>query len=218
MLSLSPGLVLIADHVCSMSKDRVNFEDRILNEIRAAGAFDREVLVRSFMCSDAGDALRCIRSNDISFHSFRKRCASTTAYVLIGNTEKTKGGNRFWFSQYLLSIYEELKGLSIDTCFVYTKIKDNYKSGYMVEKESSVRNLEVYRVKGSSTWQNVAQRELRMFCDRQDVDLIEGFLSCPKQWDSPTKETVKTLAQKIADNFIEIYSDNSDILSYEKEK
>ena len=183
------GLLLITDHVCSMDQDRVNFEDRVLNEIRASGCASR-ILVRRIGCHDAGDALRRIRDKEFALLNFKSRCSSVIAYVLIGNTEKTRGGNRFWFSQFLMTIAEELNSIGILVCFVYTKIKDGHKNRYTIEREKKICNLDVYKVKSSNSWQQVSLKELQSFCSENDATLLEHYLHCPHNWETPTKELI----------------------------
>lgn len=196
------GLILLTDHVCSMKRDRVNFEDRILNEIRSNDVED-SILVRKLSCKDSGDALSVLRRNDLLLSKIRNKTSFARAYICIGNTEIQNGGNRFWFSQYLKSIYDEFNILNIDICFVFTRIVDGYSnSKSVIKKDSSVKNGEVYHVKTNNSWQNVSFKEFKDFCNENSVDFLNHDMICPKFWDVPTKDSIKFLSQKIAKDFI----------------
>lgn len=196
------GLILLTDHVCSMKKDRVNFEDRVLNEIRSQD-IEESILVRKLSCRDSADALSVVRDNDFNLSKFRDKTDFVKAYICIGNTETENGGNRFWFSQYLKSIHQEFNQLNIDICFVFTRIVGNYANSEAVfYKDSRAKNVDVYHVKNKSTWQNVSFKEFRQFCIENSVDFIKHDIICPKYWDAPTKDSIKHLSQKIADDFI----------------
>lgn len=205
------GLLCVTDQVCSMSRDKVNFEDRILNQIRSFGLDN--ILVRGLTCNDAADAVRCIRDNSFFIEEFRKKCIDGIVYLFIGNTEKSKGGNRFWFSQYLLSIYEEFTELGFEICFVFTCIDERRTNSYSVEKKSSNGSpIEYYEVKNSTTWQQVALKELRLFCADRPIDLMECKVHCTK-WDMLSKDSIKSLALKVAHNFIELNTEKHDTIA-----
>ena len=196
------GLILLTDHVCSMKKDRVNFEDRVLNEIRSQDVED-SILVRKLSCQDSADALSVLRKNDLNLSKFRDKTDFAKAYVCIGNTEIQNGGNRFWFSQYLKSIHQELDILNFDMCFVFTRIVGGRSnSDVMFQKDDRSRTVDVYHVKNKNTWQNVSFKEFKEFCIEHSVDFIKHDIICPKHWDAPTKDSIKHLSQKIADDFI----------------
>lgn len=197
----STGLILVTDHVCSMKRDRVNFEDRILNDVRSMGV-SNSIVVRRFECSDTADALRTIRKNDIYISKIRSKTDYCRAYVLIGNTEKNTGGNRFWFSQYIRSIYEEFNLLNIDMCFVFTELRDGYKLSKEIHQEYKSKNIEYYNVKTNTSWQDVSQKEFKNFCKDFSVDFVQSVLNCPKFWDTPTKDSIKNLSTVIASDFI----------------
>lgn len=198
----SKGLILLTDQVCSMKRDRVNLEDRVLNDIRSLGV-ESSIIARRLECSDTGDALSVVRMNDIYLSTLRKNTEYCRAYVLVGNIEKNTGGSRFWFSQYLRSINEEFDLLGIDVCFVFTELRDGYKHyKKIIEKDYTTKNIESYSVRSHSSWQDVSYKELKLFCDRNSTELIESVLNCPKYWNIPTKESIKKLSEKIATDFI----------------
>ena len=190
-----------------MKRDRVNLEDRVLNDIRSLG-IESSIITRRLECNDTADALSVVRMNDIYLSKLRKNTEYCRAYVLVGNIEKNTGGSRFWFSQYLRSLNEEFGLLGIDLCFVFTELRvgyNNYKK--IIEKDYTTKNIESYSVvRAHSTWQDVSYKELKSFCSDSSTELIESVLNCPKHWDIPTKDSIKKLSSKIASDFI-MYGD-----------
>ena len=190
----SIGNILILDSVSSMNRDRVNFEDRILYNTKYRNK-DKRILSRTISAKTAPSCLDLLRKRGEGYRQFVDGLDEVRAYIILGLAEENHAISKKWFDVTIHHLIDELFYMGVEPCIVSCRKKIDRDIG--LEKIHDGRK-EIYTSKPN--WNQTSCYSLNMISKQRNIDIIKCDISCNKQWNTISVESVKLMSKLISDD------------------
>ena len=188
------GNILILDSVSSMNRDRINFEDRILYNIKYKNK-DKNILSRTISAKTAPLCLSLLRKRSFDYNHFVSGVDEARAYIILGLAEENHTITKKWFETTIHHLIDELLFMNIDPCIVSCRKRTNLKNE--MEKIYEAKK-QIYTNKNN--WNNTSCYSLNMISKQRKIDIIKCDISFNGQWDTISSQSINLLGKLISDD------------------
>lgn len=189
------GIMLLLDSVSSMSRDRVNFEDRVLSSIKYKNK-DKKFFSRTISSKTAPSCLDLLRKRSSDYKQFINSMDEVRAYVVLGLAEENHTITKKWFDTTIHHLIDELLFMNIEPCIVSCRKKSNQIRTEMTKVSDGRKK--VYTSK--QNWNYTSCYSLNVISKQRNIDIIKCDIACKNQWDTLSIQSIRNLTKYISDD------------------
>ena len=194
------GNILILDSVSSMNRDRINFEDRILYNLKYKNK-DKNIFSRTLSAKTAPMCLSLLRRRSFDYKHFVSGVDEARAYIVLGLAEENHTITKKWFETTIHHLIDELLFMDIDPCIVSCRKKTNFKNEIGKNFESK---KQIYINKNN--WNSTSCYSLNMISKQRKIDIIKCDISFNGQWDTISSQSINLLGKLYQHTLIHQYN------------